>query len=221
MLGHRKWVIAVLVCPKHGWRGRFSTSYPIVDLSKVSPPVPKRALKLAEFEEIKTRLRPLVPAQLEILPCQGYGPLIAEAHGKLSDAIMVVGDGTSCMRLEKFEKLKKQGLPDLQGVEAKVKYKLEPGIRVMEIQIQGHVRLGSPSFPGGITNYCPICRCDIGLRELRESQVTVKESSIPKQGDVFGLLDWHQGIIVTEHFVEVAQGVLGNAKFDEIKLVDE
>jgi len=51
--------------------------------------------------------------------------------------------------------------------------------------------------------------------------VTVKKSSIPKQGDVFGLLDWHQGMIVTEHFVEVAQGILGNAKFDEIRLVDE
>ena len=219
--GTHKWVVAVLACPKHGWNRRFSTPYPIVDLSKFSPAIPDRALQLAEFEDIKVHLRSLVPAQLEILPCQSYGPLKAEAHGKLGDAIMVVGNGTSCMRLEKFEELKKRGLPDLQGVEAKVKYKREPGIRVMEMQIQGHVRLGSPSFPNGKTDYCPICRKDIGLKKLGEDQVTVKKSSIPKQGDVFGLLDWHQGMIVTEHFVEVAQGILGNAKFDEIRLVDE
>jgi len=166
-------------------------------------------------------LRPFVPAQLEILPSQCFGPLSAEAHGKQKDVMPVVGDGTTCMRLEKFEELRKFGLPDIQGVEANVKYKHEPDILMMELQIQGHVRLGNQSFPGGKINYCPLCYRNVGLNELRQSQVTVKKSSIPKQGDVFGLLDWHQGIIVTEHFVEVAQGVLGNAKFDEIKLVDE
>jgi len=73
--GTHKWVVAVLACPKHGWNRRFSTPYPIVDLSKFSPSIPDRALQLAEFEDIKVRLRSLVPAQLEILPCQSYGPL--------------------------------------------------------------------------------------------------------------------------------------------------
>jgi hypothetical protein len=164
--GARKWAVRILFCPQHGWKPRFSTGYPIVDLSELSPPIPKRALQLAEFEEIKARLRPLVPAQLEILPCQHYGPLKAEAHGKLGDAISAVGDGTCCVRLEKFEELKQGGLPDIQGVEAKIKYKREPDVRVIEIKIQDHVRLGPPPFPNGKNGYCPNCRSDIGLKKI-------------------------------------------------------
>lgn len=150
---------------------------------------------------------------------QGLGPMTAEAKGTFGDLIPTVGHGASCVRANKFAELQVAGLSSLQGVPVKVKYRKEPGIQVMEFQVQSLVSLASPSYPAG-RQPCEICGRST-LRELKDDQVTIKRSSIPTEADLFGLREWDKGPIVTERFKRIGEGILSNAEFVEIPIVDE
>ena len=83
-------------------------------------------------------------------------------------------------------------------------------------------KVGDLAAVGCLVDSCRTCdSCKHDLEQYCLTGSTGTYNGVDKYlgGRTFG--GYSEKVIVTEHFVEVAQGVLGNAKFDEIKLVDE
>ena len=209
-----------MVCPNCGLCDTFAVGYPVVDLTSIESQYPHRPLRPEEFASLVPLLRPLIPSHLPVRHGQSLGPMTGEAKGTLGDVVPVIGDGATCVRADKFVELRTAGLSSLIGVPVKVKYRKEPGIQIVELQVDGLVRLASPSFPPEGLQECDICGRN-NLDNFYDSQVTIRRSSIPSTGCVFGLFEWNKGLIVNEKFAEIAKKVLSNAEFVEIPVIDE
>ncbi len=219
--GLHKWIVPSIACPKCGLRMRFTDSYPGVDLSSIEDRIPGRPLKPTEFQTLEPELRELIPAHLPVFSSQSLGPLKAKIFGIAGDVIPLVGYGTTCIQRSALVRLQDGGIDGLDAYPVIITgRKRLPVPEIMEFQVNGFVHLASPSYPKDGLRLCSICQRD-NLRQLLSESVTVKKSSIPSHGHVFGLWEWAKGSIVTERFKEVGERVLDNAVFKEIPVIDE
>ncbi len=218
--GRHRWIVAAVVCPKCGVRMTFNYPLPAADLTPVEASIPGKWMTPEQFSDLKPLLRPYVPARLPVRPQQSFGPYRAELKGKPGDLLASMSGGWDCVTEEAFQALVAGGLKGLVGTPVELTGKRGKGLRLVQLQVEALVHLGKPTLPEKGLTYCGICdRHD--MRTIDPKRLTVRRSSIPRKGDVFGAFEWRVGPLVTQRFRDVAAGILRNAEFEEIPLVDD
>lgn len=200
--------------------GRNNGSFPCINPEKVDFEIPGIPVKVEVFTDLKQKLQPLYPVGFTVLFSQKFGLLTVEAKGRIGDLVGHIGSGLCCFKTEALEKLNQSGITPIQAYPVRFKRKSEWNGKIVEGQIQGHVSLGNATCPDGRMTECQICGRD-NLRELDDSKMCIKRSSIPELGDFFAVKHWADSIIVTERFKLAAEKILNNVGFIEIPVVDD
>ncbi len=195
-------------------------NFPCIDVKKIDFEIPGIPVKVEVFAELKRKLQPIYPADFEVQFSQSLGVAIVQAKGRIGDLIGFVGSGLCCFKTEALEKLNQSGITPIQAYPVRFKRKSEWEGKIVEGQIQGHLSLGNATHPDGKMTECPICGRD-NLRELQDSRMCIKRSSVPAVGDFFAIKHWADSIIVTERFKSAAENFLNNVAFIEVPVVNE
>lgn len=72
----------------------------------------------------------------------------------------------------------------------------------------------------GQLSVCELCGNN-NIRVLEPERLAIKKSSIPPSGDLFAVREWGDILVVTERFRQCSEGILRNAKFRQIPVLQE
>jgi uncharacterized double-CXXCG motif protein len=200
-----KWGLpGILDCPacKATWSAGFS--YPCVDLTPVATLADfekARPEPIEEYERLCELVRPLLPPGGLLEPGTTFGPSIGKAQGRFGPLVM-----NYCwvlmMQREALEKLQAEELRGLKGCRVQVRFRQRNSPELVELEILPMGRLHRDCLP---PDYQPPCsRCGRSFIPLPDDLV-LDVTSLPKERDLFRLVDFSQVIICNERFVDACK----------------
>jgi hypothetical protein len=193
---------------------------PMVDITKANIKLPGKPVTPDVFKQIKTSLQPLYPKGFIVQKGQGLGLMEAEVCGELNDLIVFSGAGLCCFKKESLEKLNRTGITPIQMFPLIFETGSKWDGKIVEGAVHGLVSFGCAIHPQNELKECEHCG-GYNLKRLDESKICIKRSSIPMEGDFFAVKEWGTVHIVTERFKEACFGVLNNASFTEVPIVEK
>jgi uncharacterized double-CXXCG motif protein len=212
--GLHKWSLPGVKCSICGRiGGTIGCEYPAVDLSILKDtsaygrrsPVSER-----EMETLRGPLRPLLPANIPLLPGTQLGPIVGKALAKVGDFAWQKAV-TPLICREAFEKLRGYGI-QIGGVPAEVKSRTKAQPDLLVLHIEPRAQWDESCLID--SHYCEACGIYKGSFT---KPLIVKGSSVPKNADLFRVV-WHtMRVIATERFKNaVTEFKLTDITFEEV-----
>lgn len=215
-----QWGLPGLTCDKCGqtWTS-VGLAYPSVDLSGLPEEKLYRELKpvnLKKMEELKTKIKQLVPRDAILRPGTDLGPLKGTAQGTLPDFVWI-NPWTLLIQAHSLEMLEKYGVRMPLAVPAKIKFRGKNAVELLELQVEPHARLASLASSSSKGIPCTSC----GREEITKPKViTIDYSTLPSHVDIFRGKDISTMLLATERFtLAVKELHLRNTLFREVDVV--
>lgn len=196
-----KWALPGVHCPQCAttWAGA-CTGYPSADLSSLAERedlTEARPEPYDEFVRLRELVQPLVPAGAQLIPGTSFGPLQGTASGQF-EPILLQNPGELLMRREALERLRAEGLCDLQGYRTELRFRQKRPPELLEIELVPHGRLHLDCFP---ERPAPCSKCGrVGLP--RPEEPVLERTSLPADTNLFRLRDFETMLVCTECFHE-------------------
>jgi uncharacterized double-CXXCG motif protein len=192
--------------------------YPSVDLSGLPEHESfkkARAEPIEEFERLRERVRPLVPAGAPLPPGTEFGPLVGSAQGTFG-SFHYDAPWSLLVRREALEALQAKGLRGLMGCRTELRFRQKKAPELLELQLEAHGQLHPDCLP--LARRVACARCG-GGGARRPEQPILDAASMPAEVDLFRLSDFRGMMIASERFVEaVRQLGLDGVAFHELPL---
>jgi uncharacterized double-CXXCG motif protein len=185
--------------------GGIAEAWPCVDLSELDEQEKFTEARLeedrAEFERLREKVRPLVPAGASLRPGTAFGPLTGKARGRFAELVLQ-DPWLLLLRQEALERLQAEGLHGLEGKLADLRFKQKEPPRFVELQLPPKGRLHRSCLPDDVPEPCSRCgRWGVKVPE----EPILDASTLPDNLDVFRLADFPTVIIGSERFVETVR----------------
>lgn len=214
----RKWTLPGVHCPlcDASW-SIGSEAYPCVDLSGLKERAQYEEARLeedfTEFERLRERVRPLVPAGMPLRPGASFGPLVGSAWGNFGQ-LVIQNDWTLLIEREAFTRLQAEGLLGLSGCRAELRFRQKRAPELLELQIEPRGRLHLDCLPLDRRPPCEKCgRAGLSLPRER----VLDASTLPEDRDLFRLTDFGTVIIATERFADTVRWLgFEEVRFQEV-----
>lgn len=204
--GTRQWMLPGVRCPrcKAVW-GTAGLIYPSVDLSQHPERKNLEEARLeedfTEFERLREAVRPLIPGQV-LFPGTGFGPFQGSAQGRFGPLVFPTS-WIMMMRREALEQFQAEGLRSLKGCQVELRFRQKKNSpELVELELLPLGLLHEDCIPLESREPCP--RCGRWGFSLPEKPI-LKDSSLPKEVDLFRLANFPTVIVATERFVEVVR----------------
>lgn len=168
-----------------------------------------------KLEELRRPLRPLLPPHLPLPPATQFGTIVGRALAKVGDFAWQK-TMTPLISTKGLEKLKTAGIETIRCVPAEVKMRGQSDIRLFVLHIEPLVRLLKSAIAASRVVTCGAC----GLYSYRLTDpVTIDESSVPQNVDLFRVVEAKVMVIATERFAEaVRRAGLTDVQFTEVRV---
>ena len=182
-----------MVCGQVG--GTVGCEYPAVDLSVLgdTKPYEKRgAVPPERFEELPRPLRTLLGPHLPVLPGTQFGTIAGVAVAKVGDFAWQK-PMTPLICREAYNELLSRGI-QISGVTSEVRSRTKIQKELVVLQVEPRARWDESSFIEA--HNCIACGRYLG----KIKSLVIKESSVPKDADLFRI-SWHtMRVLCTEAF---------------------
>jgi uncharacterized double-CXXCG motif protein len=153
-----------------------------------------------EYERLRERVRPFVPAGTHLRPGTVFGPLVGTARGSFGQLVMQYG-WELLIRREALEQLQAEGLRGLKGCGTQLRFRQKNAPELLDLQIEPHGLLHPDCLP---ERPPPCSRCG---RDgfSRPEQPLLDAASLPEDRDLFRLTNFLTMLIGTERFVDTVR----------------
>ena len=197
----RKWGLPGVHCPACGaiWSAGFA--YPCADLSglpearKLEEPYLEEDFE--EFERLRERVRPLIPAGGLLSPGSKFGPLVGSARGTFAQLFMILDD--LLIRREALEQLRAEGIQGLKECRTQLRFRQRQAPELLELQIEAHGLLHQDCIPQG--KAVPCGKCGRYGFTLPDNPI-LDRASLPEHLDLFRLANRTTVIVASERLVD-------------------
>lgn len=175
----------------------------------------ERPMSGERFKALSNDLNRILGKQHPVKPGSTFGPMVGKIVGSPTD-IAFCRSWELLLKEATYIALKDKGIKGLIGSPAQLRSRRKDAEPLMEIQLEAHGRLAKRSLPARGAPPCPSCGYqDIELPEM----FWLEERSLPKDLDLFRLLDLPGYIVATERFVNVVQSLnLTGAVFEPLNV---
>jgi uncharacterized double-CXXCG motif protein len=211
-----RWNLPGIRCPLCGtvWSD-ISPAFPCTDLSGLDARdqeefSPRLEEDYANFVRLCALVRPLVPPGVPLWPGTDFGPLVGSATGSFGQLFMQYS-WTLLIRREALEQLQAEGVRNLQGRRAELRFRQKSAPELVELQLEPHGRMHRDCLPADLQPPC--AKCDFQSLTLPEQPI-LDAASLPAHLDLFRLSDMGTVIVGTERLVDTVRR-LG---FEEVAL---
>jgi uncharacterized double-CXXCG motif protein len=202
-----KWGLPGIHCPQCDaiWNTP-AIAFPCVDLTHhpERPKLEKARLEkdFAEFERLRSTLRPLIPEGMPLDPGTTFGPSIGTITGELAPLVLLRSDFHMLVRRETLKLLQSENLRGLLGCPTRLRFRRRVGPEFLELQIEPHGLLHSDCIPPGKADPCPKCR---RYDFSRPEHPILDAASLPQHLDLFRLANFPTVLVGTERFKEAVE----------------
>lgn len=201
-----KWGLPGIHCPLcHATWSAASEAYPCTDLSGLDERKEYEEARLeedyTEFERLRERVRPLVPAGAPLRPGASFGPLVGSARGRFGQLVMQY-EWTLLVEREALAQLHAAGVRGLKGCPTQLRFRQKSAPELLELQLEPRGRLHPDCLPPDRKPPCEKCgRVGLSLPKQR----VLDAASLPDDRDLFRLADFGTVLIATERFVDTVR----------------
>jgi uncharacterized double-CXXCG motif protein len=162
----------------------------------------------AEFERLRERIRPLVPAGVPLWPGSYFGPLVGTARGQFKELYMPF-NWTLLIRRASLEQLQAEGVQGLVSCRTELRFRQKQVPDLLEVQVESRGLLHPDCIPPDKRTPCAKCgRWGFSLPQ----EPILDAASLPKHLDVFRLANFSTLIIASERFVDTVRRL----QFEEV-----
>ncbi len=213
---------------KGGW-GDPALAYPHIEIPKRLKPFQYRLqfpVTWAKFEELRDRLRDVVPPELPLPAGTDFGPLKGVVGGPYHD-FNWIWNWECLVRRTALEQLQKELGNTIHTVPARVTSRRKEKPDFCELVALPLARLSEASRAQLRPDYCSSCgqqfaSGDYSAYVETSQSVSIKASSLPVDTHIVRIRELSRGVLCTERFRQAcAKFGLGNIDFEPITVVAE
>ncbi|HZI11549.1 MAG TPA: double-CXXCG motif protein [Myxococcus sp.] len=195
-----RWGLPGVKCHACGatWGGA-GHQYPGVDLSQLPESARFEShwpVSVAELEQLRELVRPLLSPNATLPPGTDFGPLTGRATGKFRP-FTSQGNILWVVRRDALEHLQAEGVRGLVGFPTALRFRQKDSPELLELQIEPYGRLHPDCLPPDLPPPCVTCG-RLGLTRPEEPVLDV--ASLPTDLDLFRVGNFATMVIGTERF---------------------